>query len=313
MTATIESFAPNDKATDIADTLRRDGAAIVRNVVTPEVMDDLAAKLEPRLAAQEIGGGRFFGHRKRSVAGVFAMEPEFTEHLMLNECVLEVADEMLRPDFPMAASAGNQARMPAVDDDPQASAKRYRKPPDSITGPFCHHYRVNQGAAMQVWGHGKNQPFHREMGIYLPYLQHDPEAPEYILAVNWAVTDFTRDNGATRVVPGSHRWPADRRAQDHEVAQAEMPKGSLLFWTGKAFHGLGASRVEEPRTGIINTFVVNWLTQEENQYLTVPPDVARKLPERAQRLLGYRCSPTLGWSVGLDQENMLQPGESGNA
>ncbi|MCH2184436.1 phytanoyl-CoA dioxygenase family protein, partial [Myxococcota bacterium] len=140
----------------------------------------------------------------------------------------------------------------------------------------------------------------------------DPARPECILAVNWALTDFRVENGATRIVPGSHLWPEDRRPEKDEIAQAEMPKGSLLFWTGKALHGLGASRVEEPRTGVIVTFVVNWMTQEENQYLTVPPEVARELPERAQQLLGYRCSATLGWSVGRDQDNMLQPGKSGN-
>ena len=115
MTATIESFTPNDKATDIADTLRRDGAAIVRNVVTPKVMDDLAAKLEPRLAAQEIGGGRFFGHRRRSVAGVFAMEPEFTEHFSAYVKVENLFDETyiaarrpagVRPGLPRTAYIG---------------------------------------------------------------------------------------------------------------------------------------------------------------------------------------------------------------
>ena len=108
-------------------------------------MDDLAAKLEPRLSEQEIGGGRFFGHRRRSVAGIFAMEPEFSEHLMLNETVLEVADEFLRPDFPMAASSAPQAAMPCVDEDVEAVAKRFGTPPDPIMGPFCYHYRVNAG------------------------------------------------------------------------------------------------------------------------------------------------------------------------
>jgi ectoine hydroxylase-related dioxygenase (phytanoyl-CoA dioxygenase family) len=314
MTASIERFGPVDKSSEVAQALRRDGAAIVQGALPAEVMDLLAAKLRPHLDAQEIGGGSFFGHRRRSVAGIYAMGPEFAEHLMLNERVLEVTDEILRPEFPMAASASKQARSLGLEEeDLEAAAKRLFEPPDPVTGPFCHHYRVNVCSAMEVWGQGRNQPLHREMGNYLPYLQHDPDMPEYIVAAIWAVTDFRADNGATRVVPGSHRWPSDRRAEKHEVAQAEMPKGSVLFWTAKALHGLGASRVDEPRTGIINTFVVNWLAQEENQYLTVPPEVARTLPERAQRLLGYRASPTIAWAPGLDQENMLRAGKSGNA
>ena len=309
MTASIERFGADDKSSQVADALRRDGAAIVQGVLPDAVMDLLAAKLRPHLDAQEIGGGRFFGHRRRSVSGVYARGPEFAEWLMLNERVLEVADEILRPEFPMAKSASGRADSVGFN---EAIPKGILDPPDPVTGPFCHHYRVNVCQAMEVWGNGKNQPLHREMGTYLPYLQHDPEMPEYILASMWAVTDFRADNGATRVVPGSHRWPQDRRAGKEEIAQAVMPKGSVLFWTAKALHGLGASQVNEPRTGIINNFVVNWLTQEENQYLTVPPELARTLPERAQRLLGYRSSALLGWSSALDQENMLRPGQSGN-
>ena len=90
-----------------------------------------------------------------------------------------------------------------------------------------------------------------------------------------------------------------------------MPKGSAVFWLGKTLHGLGASRDGAPRNGILFTFVVDWLATEENQYVAVPPEVARTLPERAQQVLGYRSSPTLGWVPGLDQENMLVSGKGG--
>ena len=130
------------------------------------------------------------------------------------------------------------------------------------------------------------------------------------MASNWAGTDFTLENGATRVVPGSHRWPKGREAEEHEVAQAAMPKGSVVFWLGGTLHGAGASRCTLPRTGFILTLVVNWLVAEENQYLTVPPPIALTLPERTQQLLGYRSSSSLGWVAGLSGENLLVRGGS---
>ncbi len=90
-----------------------------------------------------------------------------------------------------------------------------------------------------------------------------------------------------------------------------MPKGSVLFWLGKTLHGLGENRTSQPRTGILFTLQVDWLTQEENQYMAVPPDIARELPERAQQLLGYRASLSRGWVEGRDSENLLRPAREG--
>ena len=312
MTAIIESFSKEDNTVDIALALRQNGAAIVRDLVTPEIMDSLVEKLAPDLNEQAPGGGAFFGYRKKSIGRLFARDPGFSEHLLLNERVLELTDSILLPEFPMADSAPVKSRAQTIDKVDYETLRRQRMTgPDPVYGPNCHHYRVNVGGALQVWGGGTAQPLHREMGIYSPYVQFDPSWPECILAVNWAGSDFTRDNGATQIVPGSHRWPKERVAEPHEVAQAIMPKGSAVFWLGKVLHGLGASQDPNPRTGILFTMVVNWLTQEENQYIAVPADVARTLPPRAQQLLGYRASPTLGWVPGLDQENMLSSGKGG--
>ena len=284
----------------------------MRELVAPEVMDVLAGKLAPELEEKEPGGGPSFGGRMKSTFRLFARGSEFSEQMLLNPLLLEVTDAILLPEYPMALSAAALTRPPkrnsyaSEDVIPELAVTR-----DPILGPNCHHYRVNVGGTLQVWGGGTAQPLHREMDIYRPFLEHNPEQPEYIVAMNWAGTDFTLDNGATRLVPGSHRWPQERKAEEHEVAQAVMPKGSVVFWLGSVLHGLGASRSDEARTGIIFTMVVNWLATEENQYLAVPPEIARTLTERAQQLLGYRSSATLGWVPGLDSENMLVVGKSG--
>jgi ectoine hydroxylase-related dioxygenase (phytanoyl-CoA dioxygenase family) len=104
----------------------------------------------------------------------------------------------------------------------------------------------------------------------------------------WAMTDFTAENGATRVIPGSNHFEDKLRFTEADTEPAEMSKGSVLFYTGSIYHGGGANRSKEIRTGINITYNVSWLRQEENQYLSVPLDIARTLPVDLLRLMGYR-------------------------
>jgi len=112
----------------------------------------------------------------------------------------------------------------------------------------------------------------------------------------WAMTDFTEENGATRLVPGSHRLEGRREFSQAETVPAEMPAGSLLFYTGSLYHGAGANRANEVRYGLNITYAVSWLRQEENQYLSVPADIARGLPDSLLKLMGYaRGAYALGY------------------
>lgn len=104
----------------------------------------------------------------------------------------------------------------------------------------------------------------------------------------WAMTDFTEENGATRLIPGSQELPDSFDHGVEETVAATMSKGSCLLYTGKVYHGGGANRSRHTRVGLNITYDVGWLRQEENQYLSVPHDVAASLPESLQRLMGYR-------------------------
>jgi ectoine hydroxylase-related dioxygenase (phytanoyl-CoA dioxygenase family) len=104
----------------------------------------------------------------------------------------------------------------------------------------------------------------------------------------WAMTDFTERNGATRLIPGSQDWPNDRDLPLADTTPAEMRKGSCLVYTGKVYHGGGANRTDTTRVGLNITYNVAWLRQEENQYLSVPREVAETLDDDLLRLLGYQ-------------------------
>jgi ectoine hydroxylase-related dioxygenase (phytanoyl-CoA dioxygenase family) len=104
----------------------------------------------------------------------------------------------------------------------------------------------------------------------------------------WAITDFTEANGATRLVPGSHRADTDPEYGRHyDSVPAEMPAGSVLVWHGSLWHGGGANETEERRVGIADNYCAGFVRQQENQQLGVPREVAAGFDKRLQRLCGY--------------------------
>ncbi len=119
----------------------------------------------------------------------------------------------------------------------------------------------------------------------------------------WALTDFTEDNGATRLVPGSHR--ADRHPElgiAHPTVAAQMRRGSVLVFNGSIWHGGGANRTDARRTGIAMNYCSGWMRQQENQQLGIPLPVARGFEPRLRKLCGFglyrnlighidKCSP----------------------
>ena len=147
-------------------------------------------------------------------------------------------------------------------------------------------------AALKVGPGARAQILHREEG---PFTFFEVPRPNLILATLWAISDFRADNGATLIVPGSHRWEADRVADPDEVVSAEMPAGSILFWAGGTLHGAGENRSDEWRYGVILTYSLAWLRQEENQYLDVPRHIAEKLSPEMRTMIGYDMVDALGF------------------
>ncbi len=151
-------------------------------------------------------------------------------------------------------------------------------------------YQLSAPQAIQIGPGETAQNLHRDDGVY-PVAR---PRPELVVNTMWALDDFTVPNGATHVVPGSHKWVGDRRpGPDDEVLQAVMPAGSLMFFVGSVFHGGGANTTDRPRLGVILEYVAGWLRQQENQYLAVPPEIVLALPQRLQELLGYNIHGNL--------------------
>jgi ectoine hydroxylase-related dioxygenase (phytanoyl-CoA dioxygenase family) len=104
----------------------------------------------------------------------------------------------------------------------------------------------------------------------------------------WAITDFTEENGATRLIPRTHlSSEAPDPREKYETIAAEMPKGCVLIWVGSLWHGGGANSTNERRVGIAMNYCAGYIRQQENQQLGVPPSLVKTFPRRLQELVGY--------------------------
>ena len=138
------------------------------------------------------------------------------------------------------------------------------------------------------------QPIHRDQWAF----DFFPFPPGYEVQCNtiWAMTNFTEENGATRVVVGSNHAVDKMSFGDDDTEPAQMRRGSVLLYSGSVYHGGGANRSGETRLGLNITYNVAWLRQEENQYLSCPREMAETLPTDLLRLMGYdRGAYALGY------------------
>jgi ectoine hydroxylase-related dioxygenase (phytanoyl-CoA dioxygenase family) len=174
---------------------------------------------------------------------------------------------------------------------------------NDFLGPYCEKIQLHLTQVIDIEPGQGAQALHRDRlawGGYLP----KPIEPQFNTI--WALTDFTADNGATHVVPGSHDWPLERNARPQDTIQAEMTRGSVLLYSGTVIHGGGANAAQSPRIGLNITYCLGWLRQEENQFLSCPPDVARELDPDLTDLLGYSMG---NYALGYYSEPQMLEGK----
>ena len=112
--------------------------------------------------------------------------------------------------------------------------------------------------------------------------------PPTVCNTMWALTDFTEENGATRVISGTHLADASPNfGQPYDSVPAIMKKGSVLVWHGSLWHGGGANRTEDRRVGIAMNYCAGYIRQQENQQLGIPVAMVKRMSRRLQELVGY--------------------------
>jgi ectoine hydroxylase-related dioxygenase (phytanoyl-CoA dioxygenase family) len=246
----LPSWATPD---DVTDALRADGACIVDNLVSNDVMDRVAAEMQPYIELSPEGADEFTGVKTRRTGAMIARSPA-SRDLIMHPLVLGASGIILK-DSPI--------------------------------------FQLNLTQVISVLPGETDQPLHRDQVGWGAF----PFPTDYDMMCNtiWALTDFTVENGATRVLAGTHLLPPLAKAAEataqRDTERAEMTRGSVLFYTGKVFHGAGANHSEDIRQGINITYCLGWLRQEENQFLSTPLEVARTLDDDLLKVMGYQPTP----------------------
>lgn len=246
-----------DVSTEVVlDHIASDGGVIVRNLLEPEVVDRFAADIADTAASHQPGAQTgsettaFFWGSETKRFTRLAWRSPAFEDILLAPMLQAVSDELLLPS--------------------------------------CDSYWLNTGQMMIIGPGETEQIRHRDANNWPAMCQ--PDSAEVTISCMYAIDDFTADNGATRVVPGSHRWDDyDQKPTADQVAIAEMESGDGLIYTGRVIHNGGANVTEDAwRLGLHVSFVLGWLTPEEALPISTPWDAAQHLSERAQQLLGWK-------------------------
>jgi ectoine hydroxylase-related dioxygenase (phytanoyl-CoA dioxygenase family) len=172
-------------------------------------------------------------------------------------------------------------------------------------------YLLSAALAINVHPGETPQPFHIDDsagGLNLPKPRR-----AFGYSTIWAFDDFTADNGATEVVPGSHNWPSDRQPREDEIAKVTMPAGSVVVFNGTLLHRGGANQADTIRLGITPQYCAPGLRQIENMVLAVPPHQAAKYSERIQNMLGYNIIEPgfMGYVDGMHPRKLIDPDYQG--
>ena len=257
------------------------GAAIVSGLVPADVLDRLRSDLSPWVRDTDPGSRsgdpeweQFHGSRTVRVNGLAAKTDTFVD-VCLDPTVLGVADRRLIPD-------GGSTQ-------------------------------INDTQLIAIGPGEEAQYLHRDQTGWPWFNQLLPDGPEITVIAMVAMTDCTDENGATRLVPGSHRRVDSEDVFDHAAAEpAEMSAGSVLFFSGKTVHGGGANRTTDQwRWALHLSYLQGWLRPEEAHAFSVPRERAAALPRRARELLGfaeYNPAPHGGgrlWLVDFEDPDRL--------
>jgi ectoine hydroxylase-related dioxygenase (phytanoyl-CoA dioxygenase family) len=263
---TIDRLSSDIESAKLCAVLESDGCAIVEGALSPGQLAGLNGDLETHIETTLPGCRHDSDHMKQvlgektiRIDGLPAKSETFVD-VVQHPLLLGCADHFLLSDSPS--------------------------------------YLLNTGQLIEIHPGQPAQVLHRDDQGWMEHPKHRSptpfECPQLEVAAIFALSDFTPENGGTRVVPGSHKWPFGRVPTEDETLRAEMAAGSALFYLGSTIHSGGYNQTDAPRRGMFVSFCQGWLRTEENLFLTVPIERVRTLPERVQHLLGYAIHGGIG-------------------
>ena len=271
---------------ELAETIERDGAAIVDDFLSPTDVAEFLQDMRPHLHQYGHSETEFEGLQTKRIGAVFGKTRKAAD-VAIHPLYLGAAERLINSPVPIHSAEGPFDVQPGL---------RIGVTQVIAIGP-------GQGA----------QGLHRDQSIVLWRMpQYDRQVRLQIMV---ALTDFTARNGGTNIVPGSHKWDDDRIPDPADAISTEMKAGSAAMFLGSTYHGGGMNQTEdEYRVGFTMALDSALIRQEENMYLALSTEVVKSYPEQIQRLLGWASHPLLrtGWveinGQMADANKVLQTG-----
>lgn len=221
----------------------------------------------------------------------YAIVDELVSNDLMDRIAMEMGPHVEATPYGQDAFVGKQTRRTGSMIARSAAARELVMNPLAIAtaGQFLGHastFQLHLTQIISVYPGSAAQPLHQDQLAW----DFFPFPDDYHIQCNllWAMTDFTEEMGATRVVPGSQYNGREKTYTQADSLPAVMKRGSALFYTGKVFHGAGANVSDRIRQAINITYAVGWVRQEENQFLSCPIEIARTLPDDLLRVMGYQ-------------------------
>ncbi|KAI7769236.1 hypothetical protein LZL87_011953 [Fusarium oxysporum] len=269
---TIDASEPFEKILEVID---RDGGVIVSNFLSPELLKESMAAIEPHFSGRKLYiststqdelGEDFFPEGSQRVYGLLAKMPAQIVKIMRLSVWQGIMAHYLNDEF--SSYTGDKLV-------PQKSG-----------------YALASTAALRLVPGAKPQPLHRDQIAY--QTRPDPKNPLFnpIFGCLIAGSKCTYKNGATAVIPGSHLWGADRIPKLEECTYAEMEPGSALFTLGSTYHAAGENKCDRSDPDALRTLFAcfaqrDYYRLDQDAALSTPIEIARTLPDDILRLAGY--------------------------
>ena len=266
----LQIRAPDTLTEDLVEILTEDGGVILEDFISKAEVEEIMSDLSPYLDSTMAPQNDFGGFKTTRTGALMARSPRCRE-LAVDPRILGLVEVFL--------------------------------------GPYANTFQLHVTQVINVLPGEKAQTPHRDRWAWSQLQEssnNDPPVNKVIarlmteiepqLNLMLAITDFTEENGATRIAPGSTKLPDDAMLTDEAFVSAKMTPGSMLVFTGSVFHGAGANQSQAARVGLNIDYTLGWLRQEDNQYLSCPPELAKDLDPKLQELLGYQVGgPSLGY------------------